>query len=162
MHQRALKEREKLSKLHLITSADELHDALSEIDGEAITAKKKMEKKRTLLREQINIRKKVMNQKIKIHLTQNRRQHRKKRLCAQLENCLGHSSGQVILKLVYSECYPWRLTRECTSCHKELNRIAHLTFPTCILFVHFLYCIVHFLVISSCAMLYTSLENFHY
>lgn len=64
MHQRALKERE----------ADELHDALSEIDSEAITAKKRMDKKHTLLREQINIRKKVLNQTIKIHMTENRRQ----------------------------------------------------------------------------------------
>ena len=74
LHQRALKEREKLSMLHLITSADELHDALSEIDSEAITAKKRMDKKRTLLREQINIRKKVLNQTVKIHMTENRRQ----------------------------------------------------------------------------------------
>lgn len=57
-------EEEKLSKLHLITSADELHDALSEIDSEPITSKKKMDKKRTLLREQINIRKKVLNQAV--------------------------------------------------------------------------------------------------
>ena len=48
MHQRALKERENLSMFHLITSADELHDALSEIGSEMITAKKKMDKKRTL------------------------------------------------------------------------------------------------------------------
>ena len=59
--------------LHLITSADELHDALSEIDSEMITAKKKMDRKRTLLWEQINIRK-VLNQAVKIPMTQNRRQ----------------------------------------------------------------------------------------
>ena len=54
-------EKEKISKLHLITSFNELHDTLSEIDSEDISAKKKMEKKHALLRDQINIRKKVLN-----------------------------------------------------------------------------------------------------
>ena len=100
LHQRALKEREKLSKLHLITSADELHDALSEIDGEAITAKKKMEKKRTLLREQINIRKKVMNQKIKIHLTQNRRQRPLRDIIDELSDFINENGVQMPESLV--------------------------------------------------------------
>ena len=36
LKQRAIEEREKLSKLHLITSPDELRRAISEIDGEDI------------------------------------------------------------------------------------------------------------------------------
>ena len=41
-------------------SPEELSVALSEIDDETISAKKKKEKKLAVLREQINIRKKVL------------------------------------------------------------------------------------------------------
>ena len=46
LFQRATKEKEKLSMLHLIRSSDELCDALSEINSEDISAKKKTEKKK--------------------------------------------------------------------------------------------------------------------
>ena len=92
-----MKEREKLSKLHLITSADELHDALSEIDGEAITAKKKMEKKPTLLREQINIRKKIMNQNTP---DSNRRQRPLRDIIDELSDFINENEVQMPESLV--------------------------------------------------------------
>ena len=58
--QRKMKEKEKLCTLHLITSSAELCDALSDIDSEDISDKKKTGKKRALLRDQINIRKKLL------------------------------------------------------------------------------------------------------
>ncbi len=63
---RAAEEKAKLSKVHLITTGDELKGALLEIDEESITAAKKAQKKRVLLREQINVRKKVFEDSINI------------------------------------------------------------------------------------------------
>lgn len=74
MHQRAVKERDQLSQLHLITSCEELKKALSEIDELPVSVKKKSESKRALLREQINIRKKVLKQNINIPFTHRGRQ----------------------------------------------------------------------------------------
>ena len=81
--QRAMKEREKLSTLHLITSADELRNALSKVDCEDISVKKKTERKPALLRDQI-IRKKLLKQKIQIPLTQNRRQRPLREVISEL------------------------------------------------------------------------------
>lgn len=53
---------------------DELKGALSEIDEEDISAAKKGQKKRALLREQINVRKKVFKEVINIPFTRNRKQ----------------------------------------------------------------------------------------
>ena len=53
-----------LSKIHLITSGNELKDALVAIDKENISKAKKREKKLVLLKIQIKIRKKILNQKI--------------------------------------------------------------------------------------------------
>lgn len=72
--QRAIKERERLSNLHLITTTNELKHALSEIDSQSLSSKKKCEKKRALVREQLNIRKKVLNQVIKLPFTHKGRQ----------------------------------------------------------------------------------------
>ena len=66
---RAAKEKEKLSKLHLITSADELKTTLSEIEEENISNTKEIQKKIAVIREQINIRKKVLRQKINVPFT---------------------------------------------------------------------------------------------
>ena len=105
--QRAMKEKEKLCMLHLITSSDELCDALSEIDSEDICTKKKGERKRALLRDQINIRKKLLKQKIQIPLTHNRRQRPLREIVCELyfidensdipapESLVGKSATQV-------------------------------------------------------------------
>ena len=85
LNQRAMAEREKLSMLHLISSPEELSVALSEIDDETISAKKKKEKKLAVLREQINIRKKVLKQKVKIPLTHNRKQRQLSDIIRELQ-----------------------------------------------------------------------------
>ena len=59
LQRQAAEEKDRLSKVHLITSMDELKGTLSEIDEESISVVKKGRNKRALLREQINIRKKV-------------------------------------------------------------------------------------------------------
>ena len=69
LQKRAAEEKARLSKIHLITSVDELKGALSEIDEESISAAKKAQKKRVLLREQINVRKKVFQESINIPFT---------------------------------------------------------------------------------------------
>ena len=75
-------EAEKLSKIHLITSSEELRSTLSEIDLMSITLPKKRERKRNVLREQIRVRKKLLKQQIKITLTENGRQ----RCLSDIEN----------------------------------------------------------------------------
>ena len=63
---KATLEKDKLSKLHLITSSEELHQLLNEIDISSNTTSKKKSQKLSLLRTQINIRKKVLSQNIYI------------------------------------------------------------------------------------------------
>ncbi len=67
-------ERDKLSKLHLITSSEELQKLLSEIDTSNNTTSKKKAQKLSLLRTQINIRKKVLGQDIHITFSHLRKQ----------------------------------------------------------------------------------------
>ena len=74
LKQRAIEEREKLSKLHLITSPDELRRAISEIDDEDISTSKKSKKKLAIMREQISIRKKLLSQKIDTPFSHHRKQ----------------------------------------------------------------------------------------
>ena len=64
LKQRATKEKEKLSKLHLITSPDVLRRILSEVDDEDISASKKTRKRLTIIQEQINIRKSCITKKL--------------------------------------------------------------------------------------------------
>ena len=90
--QRKMKENEKLSTLHLITSSAELCDALSDIDSEDISDKKKTGKKRALLRDQINIRKKLLQQKIQIPFTQNRRQRPLREIVSELSDFIDDNS----------------------------------------------------------------------
>ena len=65
----------KLSKLHMITCPDELNKALSDIDHSDISAAQKRSKKLSLLREQVNIRKKVHKQNIKIPFSKHGKTH---------------------------------------------------------------------------------------
>ena len=69
LQKRASDEEDRLSKVHLITSMDELKGMLSEIDEESISAVKKGQKKRASLREQMNVRKKVFKEGINIPFT---------------------------------------------------------------------------------------------
>lgn len=74
LQKRADEEKDKLSKVYLIASMDELKCALSEIDQENISTVKKGQKKRALLREQINVRKKVFKEVVNIPFTAKRKQ----------------------------------------------------------------------------------------
>lgn len=68
LEKRAAMEKERLSKLHLM-AFDELKITLSKIGEEDISNAKKTKKKLALIREQINIRKKLLGQKINIPFT---------------------------------------------------------------------------------------------
>ena len=71
--QRAQVEKDKLLEEHLITS-EELHQSISDIDKEQISISKKKKKKITLLKTQVNIRKKLLKEKIQITFSQSRKQ----------------------------------------------------------------------------------------
>ncbi len=66
LKERAVKEKERLSNLDLITSCEDLKTILSEIEEENISTTKKVQKKRKIIREQIDIHKKVLFEKINI------------------------------------------------------------------------------------------------
>ena len=67
MREKAAKEKEYLTHQHLIKTVPELKEALKEIDMHIdTTASKRIKEKYAFLRTQINIRKKVLNQNIKI------------------------------------------------------------------------------------------------
>ena len=66
---KAAVEREKLSNVHLISSVHELEQTLSNIDEEAITARAKAAKKRGIIKEQVDLRKKCLQQKVHIPLS---------------------------------------------------------------------------------------------
>lgn len=55
---REAKEKERLAKMHVIMSEEELKSVLLEIDEESISTAKKSQKKCALLKEQIKIQKK--------------------------------------------------------------------------------------------------------
>ena len=74
LHDRFKKEKDMLSKIHLITSGNELKDALVAIDKANISKAKEREKKLVLLKTQIKIRKKILNQKIHIVFSHCRKQ----------------------------------------------------------------------------------------
>jgi len=67
MKEKAVKERQHLSQQHLITTTFELNEALDEINSDVnSTSSKKSKQSLSLIRMQINIRKKVLNQKVNI------------------------------------------------------------------------------------------------
>ena len=75
LRRRAEEQLSKLSKVHVITTPSELHTALSRIDESNVTAAKKRNMKLSLLKDQINLRKKLLKQNIRIPFTE----HGKKR-----------------------------------------------------------------------------------
>ena len=70
LKRRAQEELNKLDKLHLITSVAELREAIANIDESELSAAKKRDKKMSLLKDQINIRKKVYKENIRIPFSQ--------------------------------------------------------------------------------------------
>lgn len=74
MKEKAAREKEVLSHQHLITTVEELKKALQDIESEDITTSRKKKRKTALIRMQINIRKKVLAQRIKIPFSQHGKQ----------------------------------------------------------------------------------------
>ena len=69
LQKRTAEEQERLSKIHVVTSVEELTSALLEIDEESISTAKKGQKKHALLKEQIKIRKQSI-ERVLIYLSQ--------------------------------------------------------------------------------------------
>lgn len=96
LQQKAQKMKDKLSQLHLITSSDELYCAIHEIDEENISNSKKKTKKLALLRTQVNIRKKVLEQDICIIFTRSRKQRPLDEIIKDLSDFIStHSSSNL-------------------------------------------------------------------
>ncbi len=74
LQKRAQQKKDKLSQFHLITTPQELYEALEKIDMEKLSAAKTVSQKLGLLRTQVNIRKKVLKQDIRIVFTRSRKQ----------------------------------------------------------------------------------------
>ena len=106
LEKRATEERERLSNLHLITSTEELQEALSEIDSQSLNSKKKYDKKRALIREQVNIWKKVLKQNIKIPFTHKGRQRPMKDLIMELSQFISANSNKGSSAEPTCECSP--------------------------------------------------------
>lgn len=92
LKQKASEDRERLAKLPLITSVDELDGLLYEIDEEeGVTSKQKMRKKLAIMREQINIRKKVLHQKINVPFTHKGKQRPLKIIIKELSDFIDNN-----------------------------------------------------------------------
>ena len=61
LEKRAAKEKERLSQLHIITSADELAAIMLEIEKESISESKKNQKKLAVIREQVRSSREKIN-----------------------------------------------------------------------------------------------------
>ena len=74
MKKRLYEEKQKLSRLHLITTSQELKEELQKIDMKAISPAIKRSLKMDILKTQVRIRKRVLGQTVPITFTSNRRQ----------------------------------------------------------------------------------------
>lgn len=71
LKEKMCQEKEKLSQLHLITTSEELQEELCIIDRESISVSKKRNKKITVLKTQVQIRRKVLGQTVPVVFTSN-------------------------------------------------------------------------------------------
>ena len=71
---KAQKERDELLEHHLITTSQELKQTMVGVDAENLSAQKKKAKKLAILKVQVNIRKKVLKQNVRIPLSHARKQ----------------------------------------------------------------------------------------
>ena len=74
LKQKAELEKERLSNVHLVTSSEELHEGLANIDRQNATASQKRALKLSFMRTQVSIRKKVLGQTIRIVFSKSGRQ----------------------------------------------------------------------------------------
>ena len=74
LKQKVRQEKDELSQEHLITSSQELQQAINSIDIKTCSSSKKRAEKMLLLRKQIKIRKKILRQDIRIVFSHSRKQ----------------------------------------------------------------------------------------
>ena len=74
LKEKMCQEKERLSQLHLITTSEELQKELLIIDEKNISASKKRNKKISVLKTQVQIRRKFLGQTVPILFTSNRKQ----------------------------------------------------------------------------------------
>ena len=87
-------ERDELSQLHLITTSEELHQVLADVDCESFSAAKKRAQTLSILRTQIKIRKKVLGQNIHITFTRSRRQRPIHEIVRELSDYIERNSSK--------------------------------------------------------------------
>lgn len=92
---RKMKEVRKLSQLHLITTSEELHQAVRDIDGKSLSTARKTAQKRSLIKTQVNIRKKVLRQNIHITFTRSRRPRPLHEIVKELSEYIDSPEGSV-------------------------------------------------------------------
>ena len=95
LEERAIREKEYLSNLDLISSCEDLKTILSEIENENISSTKKAQKRRKVIREQIDIRKKVLSEKINIPFSKNRKQRPVSEIVKDFMQYLNEHSSQL-------------------------------------------------------------------
>ena len=118
-------EKEKLSKVQLVTTTEELDQALSNIDSQLTTASKRKGEKLKFLRNQVNLWKKVLEQNIHIPFSHSGRQRSVNDIVTDLKeyiqvNPFEHSSyvkdpsSLVVSKLVIGSSYQMVLVQDGT------------------------------------------------
>ena len=75
MKKKLYDKKQKLSQLHLITQSQELKEEMLKIDMKDISATKKRSLKMSILKTQVQIRKKVLGQSVPITFTFSHKQH---------------------------------------------------------------------------------------
>ena len=93
LEKKQAQEKERLSQLHLITTSQELAQAIAEIDSEPITAPKRRAKTLALLKTQIQIRKKVLNQVVRIPYTVSRKQRPISEITQELSDLINRNTS---------------------------------------------------------------------
>lgn len=93
LEMRASDERERLANLPLMNTKAQLDEALANIESQSMTAKKKSDRKRALIREQVRIRKNLLKQNIKIPITEKGRQRPLKKLIDDLTHFIESNSS---------------------------------------------------------------------
>ena len=88
-------EKNQLSQIHLITSSEELHNAIEKIENESMTATKKKKEVKTLLSHQVKIRKKLLGQDIQIKFSHSGRQHPLSEIIQELSDYIDRHSQKL-------------------------------------------------------------------
>ena len=94
LRQKVKEQEEQLASMHVIATTEELKETLSDIESQPLSSRRKSDKKRALIRQQVNIRKRVLKQSIKIPFMYKGRQRSLKDLVKDLTEFLSKSSPE--------------------------------------------------------------------